>query len=159
MSLTRKFGFAAAVAMITTMLVVLTTSCGIRNKNKTKTEDKEMKTIQLTKEEFKKRIMDYEKNDKWSYIGDKPAIIDFYATWCGPCKATAPVLEDIAGEYEGKLYVYKVDVDQEQELASLFGVRSIPTLLFIPMDGQPQMQVGAMGRSGFEEVIKSVLLK
>lgn len=159
MSLTRKFGFAAAVAMITTMLVVLTTSCGIRNKNKIKMEEKDMKTIQLTKEEFKKRIMDYEKNDKWTYIGDKPAIIDFYATWCGPCKATAPVLEDIAGEYEGKLYVYKVDVDQEQELASLFGVRSIPTLLFIPMDGQPQMQVGAMGRSGFEEVIKSVLLK
>ena len=145
--------------VVSAMIIATATSCGlINNKNKkTETEEKNMKTIQLTKEEFKKKVMDYEK--EWNFIGDKPAIIDFYATWCGPCKATAPILEEIAGEYEGKLDVYKVDVDQEQELAALFGVRSIPTLLFIPKDGSPQMKVGALSRSGFEEMIKSFLLK
>lgn len=118
-----------------------------------------MKTIQLTKEGFKKKVMDYENNKEWNFIGDKPAIIDFYATWCGPCKATAPILEEIACDYEDKIDVYKVDVDQEQELAALFGVRSIPTLLFIPKEGSPQMKVGALSRSGFEEMIKSFLLK
>ena len=104
--------------------------------------------------------MDFEKNpDKWSFKGDKPAIIDFYATWCGPCKATAPVLEEIAGEYSGKIDVYKVDVDKEAELAALFGIRSIPSLLFIPKTGEPTMNTGAMNKPQFEQAIKSVLLK
>ena len=118
-----------------------------------------MKAIQLTKEEFKTRVMDYEKNKTWVFEGTRPAIIDFYADWCGPCKATAPVLEEIAGEYEGKIDVYKVNVDTEQELAALFGIRSIPTLLFIPVGDQPRMQMGAMNKAGFENVIKSFLLK
>ncbi|MFC2291212.1 MAG: thioredoxin, partial [Prevotella denticola] len=105
-------------------------------------------------------VMDFEKNpDKWSFKGDKPAIIDFYATWCGPCKATAPVLEEIAGEYSGKIDVYKVDVDKEAELAALFGIRSIPSLLFIPKTGEPTMNTGAMNKPQFEQAIKSVLLK
>lgn len=147
--------------VVSAMIIATATSCGlINNKNKKmETEEKNMKTIQLTKEEFKKKVMDYENNKEWNFIGDKPAIIDFYATWCGPCKATAPILEEIACDYEDKIDVYKVDVDQEQELAALFGVRSIPTLLFIPKDGSPQMKVGALSRSGFEEMIKSFLLK
>lgn len=125
-----------------------------------KEETKEMKTIALTKETFKQKVMDYEANPtKWNFAGDKPAIIDFYATWCGPCKQTAPVVEELANDYDGKIDVYKVDVDQQQELASLFGVQSIPTLIFIPKDGEPQKVVGAMGKGQFEEVIKKVLLK
>lgn len=117
-----------------------------------------MKVIQLTKEDFKNKVMNYETNKEWKFEGDKPAIIDFYATWCGPCKATAPILEGIANDYEGKIDVYKIDVDQEQELAALFGVRSIPSLLFIPTNGQPKMQVGAMNKAQFESAIKAELL-
>lgn len=125
-----------------------------------KKENKKMKPTELTVAEFKKKVMDFEKNpDKWVFEGDKPAIIDFYATWCGPCKATAPILEELAGDYEGKLDVYKVDVDQQQELAALFGIRSIPSLLFIPKEGKPQMQVGALNKAQFEQIIKETLLK
>ena len=119
-----------------------------------------MNVKEMTVETFKKQVMDFEKNpDKWSFKGDKPAIIDFYATWCGPCKATAPVLEEIAGEYSGKIDVYKVDVDKEAELSALFGIRSIPSLLFIPKTGEPTMNTGAMNKPQFEQAIKSVLLK
>ena len=125
-----------------------------------KKENKKMKTIELTKETFKQKVMDYEAFTKeWKFAGTKPAIIDFYATWCGPCKQTAPILEELANEYDGKIDVYKVDVDQQQELAGLFSVQSIPTLLFIPMEGAPQKVVGAMGKAQFEDVIKQVLLK
>lgn len=123
-------------------------------------EKKNMKVTELTKEEFKNRVMDYEANpQEWKYKGDKPAIIDFYATWCGPCKQVAPIVESLANEYDGKIDVYKVDVDQQQELAGLFGVQSIPTILFIPKDGQPQKVVGAMGKGQFEEIIRNVLIK
>lgn len=119
-----------------------------------------MKVLELTKEEFKKRVMDYEANPEvWKFAGDKPAIIDFYATWCGPCKQVAPIVEGLAEEYAGKIDVYKVDVDQQSELAGLFGVQSIPTILFIPKDGTPQKVVGAMGKGQFDEIIKQTLLK
>ena len=125
-----------------------------------KQEVRKMNTSELTLSEFKNKVMDYEKNPReWSFKGNKPAIIDFYATWCGPCKATAPLLDSLAEEYAGKIDVYKVDVDKEQELASMFGIRSIPSLLFIPMKGKPRMQVGAMSRKDMEEIIKTDLLK
>lgn len=119
-----------------------------------------MEVKELTSEGFKDKIMDYEANpQEWNFKGERPAIIDFYAVWCGPCKATAPILESLAKVYDGQVDIYKVDVDKQQELAALFGIRSIPSLLFIPKDGQPQMQVGAMSRPDLENAIKTVLLK
>ena len=121
---------------------------------------KNMKTIALTKADFLKKVADYEKNpEEWIYLGDKPAIIDFYASWCGPCKMVAPVLEELAAEYDGQIYVYKVNTEQEQELAALFNIRSIPSFLFIPMNDKPQMAMGAMPKSSFKEAIDGVLLK
>ncbi len=151
--------------LITIIMVaaIFSTSCtSAKQKQQTtnKQEAKKMNTTELTLSEFKNKVMDFEKDpDNWNYKGDKPAIIDFYATWCGPCKATAPILDSLAEEYKDKIIVYKVDVDKEQELASMFGIRSIPSLLFIPMQGDPKMQVGAMGRMDLENAIKNTLLK
>lgn len=123
-------------------------------------EEKKMNVTELTLDAFKSKIMDYEANPReWKYKGERPAVIDFYAVWCGPCKATAPVVDALAAEYAGKVDFYKVDVDKQQELAAMFGVRSIPSLLFIPLEGKPQMQVGALNRVDFDAAIKSVLLK
>ena len=116
--------------------------------------------VHLNKVQFLDKEADYEKNpDTWVYRGDKPAIIDFYATWCGPCKAVAPILDDLAKEYKDQIYIYKIDTDQEQELAADFGIRSIPSLLFIPMNGQPQMIQGAIGKEEFKKIIDEFLLK
>jgi len=120
------------------------------------------KPIHLTKAEFKKRVMDYDKNKEWVYRGDKPAIIDFYADWCGPCRKVAPALEELAKEYAGKVYIYKVNVDQERELAGLFGVRNIPTYLIIPMKGKPELSSGASAshvenKARFKKVIDDLL--
>ena len=118
-----------------------------------------MKAIQLTKSEFLKRIVDFENNpSEWKYLGDKPAIIDFYASWCGPCKMVGPIMEELASDYEDSIYVYKIDTEQEEELATLFGIRSIPTVLFVPMNGLPQKSVGAMSKGGYEQAIREVLL-
>lgn len=125
-----------------------------------KKEKKNMEVKELTTQEFKEKVMNYDVHPKeWVFEGDKPVIIDFYATWCGPCKATAPIVADIAKTYAGKIDVYKVDVDQQQELAATFGIRSIPTILFIPKQGDPQVQVGAMNRAQFDEAIKEILLQ
>ena len=104
--------------------------------------------------------MDYEAHpDEWVFAGSRPAVIDFYTTWCGPCKMMAPVVESLAGKYAGKIDFYKVDIDQEPELASVFGIRSIPTFLFIPMKGNPTMQMGAMQKEDFEEIIGKMMGK
>jgi len=112
----------------------------------------------LTLGAFKERIFDYENEKEWKYKGEIPAIIDFYADWCGPCKMVAPILDKLSVKYEGKLTVYKVDTEAEQELASMFGVQSIPTILFIPKDGQPRVSMGAMPEKEFERVIAELLL-
>ena len=120
---------------------------------------KNMKTIALAKADFLKKVADYEKNpQEWKYLGDKPALIDFYASWCGPCKALAPVLEELAAEYGDRIYIYKVNTEEEQELAAAFGIRSIPTLLFVPMNGKPQMAQGAMPKASLKEAIDKVML-
>lgn len=119
-----------------------------------------MKTIPLTKDEFLAKVANYvDSPNEWKYLGDKPAIIDFYASWCGPCKVIAPILEELAVEYSGKIYIYKVNTEEEEELASVFGIRSIPSLLFVPMYGNPQMAQGAMPKSAFKDAIERVLLK
>jgi thioredoxin 1 len=117
-----------------------------------------METIQLTAEGFKSSIFDYEKEEAWNYKGSLPAIVDFYAEWCGPCKAIAPVLEELAIEYDEKLVIYKIDTDKESELSSLFGIQSIPTILFIPLKGDPMMQKGALPKNILKQVIDERLL-
>ena len=127
------------------------------SKNTTKTQI--MKTIQMTKADFLTKVADYETSPKeWKYLGDKPALIDFYATWCGPCKMVAPILEELAEEYGDSICIYKVDTEAEQELAAVFGIRSIPSLLFIPMSGQPQMAQGAMPKADLKNLIDKILL-
>ncbi len=117
-----------------------------------------MKTIQLTTAEFKNKVFDYTTEKEWNYKGELPAIIDFYADWCGPCKMVAPVLEELATEYEGKLLIYKVDTEVEQELSAVFGIRSIPTFLFIPVNDQPMVQPGALPKNAFKQIIDEHLL-
>lgn len=114
-------------------------------------------TEHLTKETFKAKVFNYEINKEWKFEGVLPCIIDFYADWCGPCKTVAPILEELAKEYGGKLVVYKVDTEKETELASVFGIRSIPSLLFVPKEGQPQMAMGALPKDSFIKAFKDVL--
>ncbi|MCJ7552538.1 MAG: thioredoxin [Ignavibacteriaceae bacterium] len=115
-------------------------------------------TEQLTKETFIEKVFDYEKNQDWKYEGELPAVIDFWAPWCGPCKMVGPILEELSEEYKGKINVYKVNTDEEQELGSVFGIKSIPSLLFIPKEGQPKMAVGALPKESLKEAIDKELL-
>lgn len=117
-----------------------------------------MATIQLSAQDFKDKVFDYTKSSEWSYTGDIPAIIDFYADWCQPCKMVAPILEDLSSEYQGKINIYKVNTEVEQELSSVFGIKSIPSILFIPKEGQPMMQPGALPKDAFIKVIEEELL-
>jgi thioredoxin len=117
-----------------------------------------MATIQMTTQDFKDKIFNYETEQDWKYKGELPAIIDFYADWCGPCKMVAPILEELSVEYKDKLNVYKVDTDVEQELSSVFGIQSIPSILFIGADGEPMMQPGALPKHVFKKIIEEKLL-
>lgn len=117
-----------------------------------------MPTQQLTKQDFIDNIFDYQNNEEWKYKGKLPAIIDFYADWCGPCKAVAPTLDQLSEEYENKIEIYKVDTDKETELSELFGIQSIPTFLFIPVTGAPMVQRGALPKNVFKQVIDDRLL-
>ena len=111
----------------------------------------------LTKETFKEKVFNWEENKDWKFEGNKPCLIDFYADWCQPCKMVAPILEELSKEYEGKLNIYKVDTEDQQELAGMFGIRSIPSLLFVPLKDQPQMAQGALPKDALEKAIKDVL--
>lgn len=113
----------------------------------------------LTKETFIEKVFDFEKNQEWKFEGQLPCIIDFYADWCGPCKMVAPILEELSKTFEGKINIYKVDTEAQQELAGAFGIRSIPSMLFVPMTGQPQMAVGALPKDSLIQAINDVLLK
>ena len=113
-----------------------------------------MATEHLTKQKFLDDIFNYETEKEWNFKGVKPAIIDFYADWCGPCRMVAPIMEELSDEYAGKVDIYKIDTEAEQELAAVFGIRSIPSILFIPVDGQPQMAQGALPKHTFKQVIE-----
>ena len=117
-----------------------------------------MATIQMTTTDFKDKVFDYETVADWKYQGTLPAIIDFYADWCGPCKMVAPVLEELSKEYEGKIVIYKVNTDTDQELSAVFGIQSIPTILFIDSAGEPMMQPGALPKHVFKKIIEEKLL-
>ena len=150
--------------LITALMFISMTACGNtqnsnnKQSNKVQTVNK-MKPVKLTTADFLNNVANYETNpNEWKYLGDKPAIVDFYADWCGPCKMVAPILEELQAEYGDSIQVYKVDTEAEQELAAAFGIRSIPSLLFIPMNGQPQMAMGAMSKGDFKKAIDQVLL-
>ncbi|HPC36854.1 MAG TPA: thioredoxin [Candidatus Marinimicrobia bacterium] len=113
----------------------------------------------LTKARFLKEIFDFENENAWKYKGELPSVIDFYADWCYPCKMVAPVLEELSKKYAGKVNIYKVNTDEESELAEYFGIRSIPSLLFIPKSGKPQMLVGALPKNQLDQAIQNILIK
>ena len=121
-------------------------------------------TIKLTKQEFLEKVMNYEKNQtEWVYEGDKPAIVDFYADWCGPCRRAAPILDELAAEYKGQIYIYKVDTEKERELAAVFGIQSLPSFLFVPQEGRPSMSNGIAQtpeatKEMFKQMIDEILL-
>jgi len=117
-----------------------------------------MKTVQLTADLFKKEIFDYTQSKEWKYKGSLPGIIDFYADWCGPCKMIAPILDDLAKEFDGEITIYKVDTEVEQELSAIFGIKSIPSLLFMPKDKQPMMQAGALPKDTLKQLINKELI-
>ncbi len=111
----------------------------------------------LNKESFKEKVFNFDINKEWKFEGSKPCLIDFYADWCAPCKMVTPILEELSEEYNGKINIYKIDTEKEQELAGLFGIQSIPSLLFVPKEDQPQMAMGALPKDSFVKAIKDVL--
>ncbi len=160
------------IGIITLLIATLSISCsnssdkqtiagpGDEKTVKTSTSEVTGKPEHLTKETFKQKVMDYEKNPRqWVFEGDKPCIVDFYADWCKPCRMIAPILEELAAEYKGQINIYKVDSDEERELASVFGITSLPTLLFVPLQGNPSAQRGALSKDDYRQIIKEFLLK
>jgi thioredoxin len=130
------------------------------NKEEIKEEKQNVSNMEkLTKEAFLEKVFNYEQNKEWKYEGDLPCLIDFYADWCGPCKMVHPILEELSKEYDGKIKIYQIDTEAEQELAAAFGIRSIPSLLFCPTDGQPQMAQGALPKATLKKAIHEILLE
>lgn len=141
------------------MTLAMLTSCGnagAHNDSKKKTTDTKH-AIELTTEQFMTMVYDVRNNDT-RYLGNKPAIVDFTATWCGPCRSIAPILEELAKEYKDQIVIYKVDVDQCREIAEAFGISSIPAVLYIPLDGEPSMTIGARSKPKFQQEIDRILL-
>lgn len=167
-----KIYISLLVILIVAVILLFTYSSSGENKNNSATENKfkitdTSKTNKsnknnmeyLTEQTFKEKVFNYDINKEWKYEGDVPCIVDFYADWCGPCKMISPILEELAIEYDGKIKIYKIDTEKEQNLTAMFGIRSIPSLLFVPKEGTPQMAVGAMSKEGFVQAINEVLLK
>lgn len=155
------------IARITSLLFALllvSAACTGSNKEKSNStnlkEENSKMAKELTKAEFIKKVYNFEANPKeWKFEGEKPCIVDFYATWCGPCKMLSPIIEELSKEYEGKVDIYKVDVDKEEDIAAAFGIRSIPTLLFCPVGKQPTLTQGAMPKNELKKIIDDTLLK
>lgn len=150
---------SAATALAAILLMTACGNAGARNDNKNKTADTGQKSYvtELDTDTFNKVVYDMNVADA-PYLGDKPAIVDFNATWCGPCRKIAPILDELGKEYEGSIVIYKVDVDRNPELAKAFGISSIPALLFIPVNGEPVMTIGSRGKDEFKKQIDEILL-
>ena len=150
-----------SLLIVAIALVLVSCSMSAKpEKNGTNNTNAQGEVIALNKADFLSKVYNYEKNQtEWVYEGDKPAIIDFYADWCGPCKKVAPILKELAGQYKNDIVIYKVNVDNEKDLAAAFGIQSIPTLLFIPKNGKPQIAQGALSKEQFIEQINNFLLK
>jgi thioredoxin 1 len=146
------------ISAILTLLLITIIISAKPGKKTTGTEN-DVTVVPLTNDTFKKLVFNYEKNKEWKYEGTMPAIIDFYATWCGPCKKLSPMVEEVAKEYSGKIVVYKVDTDKEATLAQSMGISSIPTLIFIPVKGTPKASMGLISKETFEKAIGDLLLK
>ncbi len=144
---------------LTLVMVLLLSNCHAGNPAKTTfNTNSASKVIVLTNATFKQKVFNYDLNKSWKFEGNLPVIIDFYASWCGPCRVLSPLVEEIAKKYDGKIVVYKVDTDKEQELAQSMGISSLPTLLFIPAKGQPRSSVGAVPNETLEKAVREVLL-
>jgi thioredoxin len=164
-----SFMMTARIRAVAAMLaIVLSTFVSCASKGDSKTPDatapkngvvagETNAVIYLNKAMFKEKVFDYEVNSEWNYVGDKPAIIDFYADWCKPCKMLSPVLEEIQKDYKGKIQVYKIDTEVERELAAVFGIQSLPTVLFVPVTGQPQAVMGFRPKEDLKKIITDVL--
>lgn len=153
------FAQEISTKMKKSILIALALIIGFATANAQEKKE-ESKVKHLTYKEFKNKVWDFEKDpNTFQYKGKLPAVIDFYANWCGPCRRVAPIMEKLAEEYDGQLIVYKVNVDQERELAAAFNVKSIPMVLFIPKEGKPMMQVGALPEEGYRQVVVEQLLK
>lgn len=149
-------GIIAAILVMTSITIFACTNSTASKQEKSKSTEP---VTQLTKDMYQKSIADLANTKKWQFKGDLPTIIDFYADWCGPCRQIAPIIKELAKEYNGKIRVYKVNVDNEKELAAALGIQSLPTILFIPMNGDPQVMIGSSDKASFKQKIDSFLLK
>ena len=148
--------YIAAIAVLITALATSCGNAGAQNDAKKKAAN-EKHAIELTTEQFSTQVYNLEDNEM-KYLGNKPAIVDFTATWCGPCRSIAPILEELAKEYKDQIVIYKVDVDQCREVAEAFGIQSIPAVLYIPLNGEPSMTIGARNKAKFQDEINKILL-
>lgn len=145
--------------LLLTAVSLLISECRADNPGRTETKTGNTgNVVSLTDETFKKKIFNYEVNKEWKFEGDKPALIDFFAVWCGPCRQLSPLVEEIAKEYAGKIDVYQIDTDQERALSTSMGISGLPTLLFIPLKGKPQISVGVLPKATLDKAVNEILL-
>lgn len=154
-----KIKLAIIPAALIFFLICGCTSSTSTEENKNSTSFEKGKPIKLDKALFLENVWNYEESTTWKHIGEKPAIIDFYADWCGPCKRIAPIIDEMAEKYQDDIVVYKINTDEQKELAAVFKIRSIPSIMFIPKNGQPQMTRGALPKQTIEKIVNELLLK